>query len=67
MKVKELIEIAKCCGTGDCYPDCPYKQDEWDLDSVMYCMENLITDLANELEKKTLIIPVKKEVTHNDR
>ena len=56
MKRTELIEIAKNCGTGDCHPACPYKQDEWDIDSVMYCMEDLIKELADELEKSTLVI-----------
>lgn len=54
MNRKELIEIAKNCGAGDCHPACPYKQDEWALDSVMYCMEDLIKALAEELEKNTI-------------
>lgn len=70
MNRKELIKIAKNSGTGDCHPACPYKQDKWNLYSVMYCMEDLIKALAEELEKSTLkIIPVGNgedyEVVHN--
>ena len=61
MSRKELIEIAKVCGTGDCPDNCIYRNQlhENDWEGYMFCMENLITDLATELDKATLkIIPV---------
>lgn len=58
MKNKELIEIAKSCCAGDCHPACPYKQKDWSLDSVMYCMEDLTKALADALEKATNKIAV---------
>lgn len=57
MTRKELIEIAKNCGAGDCHPACPYKEGEWDLESVMYCMEDLISALADKLEMALADVP----------
>ena len=44
MNTKELIEIAKQCGTGVCHFDCPYHKE--------FCMESLMTELASRLEKR---------------
>ena len=68
MNRKELIEIAKVCGTGDCPDNCIYRDQlhEKDWEGYMFCMENLITDLVNALETATPVGEWIEAAAYND-
>ena len=58
MTNKELIEIAKTCGFGECAEECPYYTEHYNALDVVICSQKLISDLADALEKATNTIPV---------
>lgn len=58
MKNKELIEIAKTCGFGECDENCPFTKGHRTAVDVIACSQELIAELARELEKATNTIPV---------
>ena len=70
MKTSKLIEIAKTCGFGECEENCPFSKGHRTVVNVIACSQELIAELARELEKVTNTIPVGSgenyEVTQNE-
>ena len=58
MKTSKLIEIAKTCGFGECEENCPFSKGHRTAIDVITCSQELIAELARELEKATNTIPV---------